>query len=375
MTMPFRLCLCLIMVILAVPKVNAQKGWVSGLASYIETNGSKHAYFYDENFNIGHVYGTGTSFTFQELIVAGAAEPNTETGWITALYDHAGTHHVFYIDINQHLDQLYYNGTWHFQDLTASAGAPLCISMSPLTSFVDPSGAVHVAFLEGNYVNDVAQLYSANGSQWIYQNWSAGTGGSASQGTAITSLVDSSSAQHIFYTDKNQDSLDQLYYNGTFHFQRVSGVPNAVSAMSGLASGSQQIVAYMNSSYELSASIFNGSTWTVSTLTAYNTLDTQSGISVFSDQYGTHFVYSAPSTYPNQRHIHQNPNFGADQDLTLMGGGNFVAEGNSVDVLASVAGSDGEYVFYADTSHQLELLYYSFSTHSWTNKVLVTALP
>lgn len=374
--MLLRLSLCLIWVVLGVPNLGAQKGWENGLASYIESSGVKHAYFYDSDFNIGHVFGTGSSWTFQELIVAGAAEPDTEAPWITALYDHSGVHRVFYIDTSQHVDQLYYNGTWHFQDLTANAGAPFPASLSPLTSWVDPSGAVHVAFLNGTYsnVDDVCQIFSANGSQWTFQDLSALTDGSASQGYAIASLVDSSGAQHIFYTDKNRNALDQIFYNGSLHFQTIGGGPPVnISTMAGLTVGNNQIVAYMNPSYELSVSTYNGSTWTQSTLSAFDSLDNESAISIFSDQAGTHFVYSAPTTSPNQRHVYQNLNYGSNQDLTAMGGGNFVA--GTLDVLASVAASDGEYIFYGDTSHQLDLLYYSSSTRGWSNRVLVTALP
>src|SRR5262249_41356747 len=46
---------------------------------------------------------------------------------------------VFYLGTDQHLHQLYFDGGWHHTDVTASTGADIADSMSPLDALLDPS--------------------------------------------------------------------------------------------------------------------------------------------------------------------------------------------------------------------------------------------
>jgi hypothetical protein len=48
---------------------------------------------------------------------------------------------IFYIATDQHVHHLYSDTTWHTDDPTAYTGAPPVLAGSPLSSFVDPTGA------------------------------------------------------------------------------------------------------------------------------------------------------------------------------------------------------------------------------------------
>jgi hypothetical protein len=101
---------------------------------------------------------------------------------------------IFYIGTDHHIHHLYSNTTWHTDDPTAMTGAPPAIAGSPLTCFLDPSGkttgspAGQSIFYIGTDLH-VHHLYS--NTTWLADDPTAMTGAPlAAAGSSLTSFLD-----------------------------------------------------------------------------------------------------------------------------------------------------------------------------------------
>ena len=73
--------------------------------------------------------------------------------------------HLTYVDINQHVDQVFYGtstNTWYVNDLTAASGSLTAAPGSAMTSFVLSDGP-HVVFVDANqHVDQIFYVASSN---------------------------------------------------------------------------------------------------------------------------------------------------------------------------------------------------------------------
>jgi hypothetical protein len=172
-----------------------------------------------------------------------------------------GTEHIFYIDSGtQHIIDAWSDGSWHFTDMTSQAGAPLPATDSPLTamsfgsvqyvwyidssrnvevlSFVvygnwsvtnltallgflpaesgsglsstSPGSDPHVYFIASN--SHVIVFYFTS-NRWSSNDLTTASGGpNAVAGSAITSFVNGSTTQHVYYIAASGD-INELYQN------------------------------------------------------------------------------------------------------------------------------------------------------------------
>ena len=95
------------------------------------------------------------------------------------------SNHVFYVSVpDQHVRELYYNGKWWGNDLTADTSGPQA-SLGGITSFFD--GSIEHVFYMSKSDNHVRELYY-NG-KWWGNDLTADTNGPAAEWDAgLTSV-------------------------------------------------------------------------------------------------------------------------------------------------------------------------------------------
>lgn len=144
--------------------------------------------------------------------------------------------HVFYEGTNGHIYEVYCDcgvssQTWTFDDPTSLAGAPVAASGSALTSF-DQGGVMHVFYLGAN--NNVYELYWVSGKSWHTDDPTSLAGAPvATSGSALTSFLDSSGTMHVFYW--NSQNVHEVFWNGSWHTDDPSSLAGAPLGAAGSA--------------------------------------------------------------------------------------------------------------------------------------------
>ncbi len=202
--------------------------------------------------------------------------------------------HVNFIGSDFHVHELFYDGTWHLNDLTQLSGAPPADLGSSVYAYI-------TAFNQQQHVNFVAyvgseahliELYYT--TQWNYNDLTELAGAPPVFGTPIHGYVTTfNQQQHINFIGSNFH-VYELYYDGAWHHNdltQLTGAPNAGST---------------NPKVE-------DSTWT-SILTGYQTeSDSQQHVNFIGADYHVHELYydgawhhndltelaSAPNVYGN----------------------------------------------------------------------------
>src|SRR5262249_11655561 len=134
---------------------------------------------------------------------SGNAAPAAAGSDLTSFVATDGSSHTFYLGSNQHVYHLFWNssGGWQDQDISAMANNALAASGSKLTSLQSSDGNYHVFYLDAN--NHVNQL-ATSGSNWSSQDVTAASNGAvAAAGSALTGYAGTYPA-HVYYRGSNQ---------------------------------------------------------------------------------------------------------------------------------------------------------------------------
>lgn len=380
----------------AATSVFAQK---TQLTAFVDDGGGQHILYLDANSHLNQLYYLmGTTWLPQDLTASYGGNTPAANGPLTSFIDGMSPagQHVFYLDSNQHLNQLYYPGsgtTWIPQDLTANyaSGLPTAASGSSLASFFLPmDGSEHVFYLDGS--NDVVQFYySASDNTWTLQPIFVYGGNTPASGSPLVAFADTSSGQHVLYLDSN-GHVNQLYYPGTgtaWIPQDLTGSygGNTADSASNLTAyvdffGGQHIV-YEDGSQNINQLYYvgTGTTWSAQNLTASyggNTPAAGSHLGSYVDGSGTqHIVYLDGNQHINQ--LYYITNLGGTtwytQDLTGLYGGNTAGSG-SVLVAFPMSGDQfslGQHIAYLDGSDNVNQIFYTTSTNTWTPQNLTSS--
>lgn len=166
---------------------------------YQGTNGQVYEFYYD-----GSGAG-GTVYTFDDPTSLGGGPVAASHAAVTSFID-GGVMHIFYLGTNNNVYELYWTGgtSWHSDDPTSLAGAPVATSGSALTSFVDGSGVMHVFYLNSQ---DVHELYWS--SAWHTDNVNAEAGAPVTAlGSGLTGFVNASglgdTGMHVMFLGTNE---------------------------------------------------------------------------------------------------------------------------------------------------------------------------
>ena len=223
---------------------------------YVDTNYNVNTFYYVPwlcRFSASRILLCGPDWQNSNLTAAAGAPtafapPNLPLGPVFALtgfQDSFGTH-IFYVASNQNINQLWLQpgGTWSNQDVMPSA--PLCIfgRCSPppplpavttaLSSLADPRGNQHVFYIDANLgISELSHNPNSTvptlGNGWSYGSptVSAGLTGinllsyPADSGCSmmqLTSLVDNTGAQRVYYVDASGDLIQLLLGSTSWSF-------------------------------------------------------------------------------------------------------------------------------------------------------------
>lgn len=150
---------------------------------------------------------------------------------LTSLLD--SEERAFYEGSNQHVYQLVtHPGGWLDQDLTSAAAAPVAVSKSNLSTILSRTQD-HVMYIWTN--QHVYQLVTNSSDEWVFQDLTSTTNGTAAAtGSPLSSFYDSI-GQHIYYLGSNQH-IYQLYYSTssqTWSDQDLTAMANGALAETG----------------------------------------------------------------------------------------------------------------------------------------------
>jgi hypothetical protein len=192
-------------------------------------------YYIGSNQHVYQLWWNGTWHFADVSALAGA--PNAAAGTALAVMTIDRDVEIYYLGSNQHVYQLQWNGTWHSADVTAFAGAPNAAAGTPLASQVDT-------------VTNTIEVYYLGSNQHVYQLWWNGvwhtadltvfTGApNAAAGSPLVSQIDTIlNHPEVYYLGSNQH-VYQLWWNGTWHFADVTALAGAPNAAAGTALASQ----------------------------------------------------------------------------------------------------------------------------------------
>jgi hypothetical protein len=137
---------------------------------------------------------------------------------VTSLIDDWNIERVFYVSQgDHHVRELYYsNGKWSPYDITAATGAPPVESPYALTSVVDKFNNYVCVFYVANN-GYVWGLDSHDGKIWYPSNVTAAANGAPAYANSLTSFIDIWKIWHVFYVSQGDYNVRELYLNGGWH--------------------------------------------------------------------------------------------------------------------------------------------------------------
>jgi hypothetical protein len=167
----------------------------------------------------------------QDDLTARTGAPNAIAGSALAGEFDTRLNHVevYYFGSNLRAYQLWWDGSWHYGDITSSAGAAPAAPGSPLGSQVDPiAQTVEVYYLDLS--NHVDQLYW-NGV-WNHDDLTVRTGApNAAAGSPLVNQIDTITNNPEAYFIGADQHVYELWFPGGWYWSDITysaGAPNAV---------------------------------------------------------------------------------------------------------------------------------------------------
>jgi microsomal dipeptidase-like Zn-dependent dipeptidase len=194
----------------------------SGLASFTKTDGSEHVFYVGADQHIHQLVYGSRGWVDQDLTALPGGVSAASGSGITAFAKADRTEHVYYVGLDQHLYQLFWNGAaWYTQNLTAAANnAPLIAPGSGLASFAKGDQTEHVFFIGPS--RHVCQLFW-NGTRWVYQDL-----GIASGGNGLSAFTKADQSEHVFF-ENDEASIAQLVFSGGWVYQVLATIPDGTA--------------------------------------------------------------------------------------------------------------------------------------------------
>jgi hypothetical protein len=270
----------------------------SRVSSWINSAGGHAVYYVGTSQHVYELYWDGNQWTKADLTAATGNTLALSTSPLTSFNTAGGGHAVYYLGSNQHVYELYWNGSsWSNGDVTAATGNTLASSTGGLTSWLNSAGAHATYFVGAN--QHIYELYW-NGSTWTKADLTAATGNTlASTGTQLTGFNTTGGGHAIYYLGTNQH-VYELYWNGSSwsNGDVTAATGNTLASSTGgltsfLDSGGGHATYYVGANQHVYELYWNGSAWTNGDLSAVtgNTLaQLGSAVTCFSTGFG-HAVY------------------------------------------------------------------------------------
>jgi hypothetical protein len=312
----------------------------TGLSSY--KNGTNHnVYFVGTNQHVYELAYANGAWNITDLTAASAAPFNaSSTSALTSFTTAGPGHSVYYVDINQHLNELNFNGSaWHNGDLTSASSTTARPSSSTgLSSFTNAAGGISVY-----YVGSDQSLYEMNfnGSSWHNGNLTAaGTGPSAALNSGITSFLAPSGGISVYYISSSDQHLHEMNFNtSSWHDGDLTNAGTGIPARLGTgltsfraSSGGISVYYVGNSDLNIHEMNFNLMRWHDGNVTAAGSGPQSSGnggLSSFIAPSGGISVFYLGSG-PHLDDLNFNTSFWSNGDLSAITGGFQPAAGSAI---------------------------------------------
>jgi hypothetical protein len=362
--------LALLLLLFTLPAA-AQNPYGSSIASFSDSYG-EHVYYVGMNYHVYQLYWDGGNPVNQDL-TQWTGGTLAWGGPLTAFSDSYGEH-VFYVGNGPTLDQLWWSGSETYQNLTNSSGA---VKPYPnaISSFSDSYGE-HLYYFDDQFDQTEYELsLNSNGS------WSGcGQIGVSDGDLAGLATFGDSSGEYVYYTAAANQWLYAVYRTGGEICADTSSTPlvvNAVGVPTALATynnSSGHYVFYIGTNqhvYQLftaQSGIFG--TWTTSDLTEASDTSvvaaSATALTAFSDSAGEHVFYVGTNQHVYQ--LYFNGTSWSNQDLS---GSGTVADDECGAKLTSFSDSYGEHVYYVGTNGHVYHLYWN-SQYGWALQDMTT---
>ncbi|MGA8595259.1 MAG: hypothetical protein WB676_11005 [Bryobacteraceae bacterium] len=197
----------------------------SGLTSFCDSSGDPNVFYTTGNLNhIEWLIYAGGQWQSNDITGATNGPAAAFANALTSFFDSFGIGHVFYLESSQNVRELYMvNGRWFGNSLTADTDSPVAASEGGLTSFFDTYGIEHVFYID---ISDhVRELY--NNGQWQTNNLTADTNSPApAHASALTSFFDSQ-GEHVFYVDTIDHIIELYNTNGPWQSKDLTAATTA----------------------------------------------------------------------------------------------------------------------------------------------------
>ena len=173
-----------------------------------------HVYYLDVNQHVCHLWWNGQSWSTQDWTGASGAGTLAASGSALSSYSaFNGLEFVYYFDTNHHVNQVWWTGQgWSNQDWTTlSRAQTVAATGSSLSSMANPnSGMQFVHYLDPNrHINELAWT----GTTWTNQDLTALSHSALPAATTNLTNLLVTGANHIYYID-TQGHIDQIYGGG-----------------------------------------------------------------------------------------------------------------------------------------------------------------
>gem|GEM_PF-3730726 len=266
-------------------------------------NDGPHIAFLDGNQHLRQIwYNTAYNIWFGQDLTAASNGTPAAAGSALASWIQSDGPHIAYLDTGGHVHQLWYTistGVWNHQDLSATTNASTAEAGTPLNIFSGPDGD-HIFYLDTNQHLD--QIWWMN-TQWIWQDLMADVSGvhlpSATSGLANFTL--DGSIPQIVFIDQVGDLEQRWWQNNQFVQQDLTAtvLASPASSSSALASWMQSDgphIAYLDTGghvhqlwYTISTGVWNHQD--LSATTNASTAEAGTPLNIFSGPDGDHIFY------------------------------------------------------------------------------------
>ena len=253
--------------------------WGSPLATYVLPNGVQAVAYIDINRHVDQLFFQQNQWLWNDLTAATGA-PLTAFGSALATYVLPnGVQAIAYIDLNHHVDQVFYQQSqWLCNDLTLATGAPLGVTQTSLATYVLPNAVQAIAYIDRT--QHVDQVFYQN-SQWLVNDLTAIVNAPiAALGSSLATYVLPDAVQSVVFCDQRQH-VDQIFFQGNqWNVNDLTAIVNAPIPQLGTAlatyvlqNGVQAIV-YLDQQNNVDQIFFQGNQWNVNDLTPFTNAPT-----------------------------------------------------------------------------------------------------
>src|SRR5579872_5484084 len=373
----------------------------TSLTSYVAADGTPRVVYLGANQHVYQLaWSSGGGWQGQDLTALTGTPLAGSSSGLAAIVNAGGCPHLEYVDMNQHVNDLYLPNTsggcltnWANEDLTALSGNTLASDASPLAiSGAGGDSLMNIYYVDSN--RHANRLYWPRSGGFQNQDLTAAAAGpTVGSGSGLAAIVNAGGCPHLEYVDMNQH-VNDLYLPNTSGGCLTNWANEDLTAQAGntlAAVGSPLAItgaggdSLMNIYYLDSNRHVNRLYWPKSggfqnqdltAAAAGPTVGSGSGLAAIVNSGGCpHFEYVDVNQHVNDLYL-PNTSGGcltnwANEDLTAQAG-NTLAEAGSPVAIIGAAGDGLMDVFYMDSNHYLNRLYWLVSG-GFTNQDLTLA--